>query len=199
MIKKYRKNLFLIGIVVILMFYSLWLWTEGFGISNKYPYGSTIAKALNYSYEHKNSNIGFNKIITTVDIKENEKLVLYESNRNTLCCGFVKKKWNGKWIVTSASGELSFKADSYGKGKDKPQIIWIWDNFKEFGITYGVIFDNQINKIEVAGNKASIFYDNAKANLWYFIDKSSASNGKFKPNYDVKAYDKDNKVMYSYF
>ncbi|MFL0267419.1 hypothetical protein [Candidatus Clostridium radicumherbarum] len=97
MLKSYKRNLLVIGTGVILVF--TWFWTEGFGISPRYQYGNTIEKALNFWYQRGTSNVGLSKVISIVDINDGKKIVFYETNKNIVMAGLVRKKWNNKWVV----------------------------------------------------------------------------------------------------
>jgi hypothetical protein len=194
LLKKYRKNLFIIIIGVLLVF--SWFWTEGFGISPRYEYGNTIEKALNFWHQKNSTNIGLLKIVSTVQIQDNEKLVFFETTKNTIMCGLVKKKWNNKWIVIQQGGELQpdYKINQTQENlKSKPVLQWVWSNLNEFGITFGIVYDQSVETITVGKKNAILLNKHTDRYIWYYIDKTNHSN------VDVKAYDKYNKLVYSYY
>lgn len=182
-----------------------WFWTEGFGFTNKYPYGSTIEKALKSMHDNVGYPGNLTKIAHTVDIEKNKKLVFYERDNNTLGCELPRKKWNGKWIVLSISGlELPLEAPSY-EGEDKSKVCWAPSDMNEFSANIGVIYDENIDKVQVAGKEAILFGKGSDMYIWCFVDMNKPSLDDYvpyrpyKPLYDVKAYDKNNNLEYSYY
>lgn len=199
MIKKSKKYLLMITIVVIFIF--SWFWTEGFGISPKYQYGKTIEQALNYWHERGQSNVGLVKIASTVDISENKKLVFYETTNHTLAAGLVEKKWNHKWIVVEQGGDVPLdNASEQGNNSKSDSLIrWRWHNLKDFGITYGVIYDPNIESVTVGTRSATLSNQYMYRYFWCNTDKDGFANGDLQPTADVKAYGKSGNIIYSYY
>lgn len=171
-----------------------WFWTEGYGISPKYQYGNTEEKALNFWYERGLSNIGVSKIISVVDIQKDKKLIIYKSNKNELWSGLVRKRWNNKWIVIEQGGGVPL----FDNEENKERVLdWKWHNMNEFGLTLGVINKLNVDKVLVDGNDAVILNaDDEK--VWYFIDRTGSSYVDNKPILDIKAFDENDNLIYSY-
>ena len=171
-----------------------WFWTEGFGINPKYQYGNNEEKALNFWYERRLSNIGVAKIISMVDIQKDKKLVFYQSNKNELWSGLVRKRWNNKWIVLEQGGGVPL----FENEENKEHVLdWKWHNMNEFGLTLGVINKLNVDKVLVDGKDAVILNaDNEK--VWYFIDQTGSSYVDNKPILNIKAFDKNDNLIYSY-
>ncbi|WP_425800723.1 hypothetical protein ACHOLT_11445 [Desulfitobacterium sp. Sab5] len=171
-----------------------WFWTEGYGISPKYQYGNTEEKALNFWYKRGLSNIGVSKIISVVDIQKDKKLIIYKSNKNELWSGLVRKRWNNKWIVIEQGGGVPL----FDNEENKERVLdWKWHNMNEFGLTLGVINKLNVDKVLVDGKDAVILNaDDEK--VWYFIDQTGSSYVDNKPILDIKAFDENDNLIYSY-
>ncbi|MFL0269299.1 hypothetical protein [Candidatus Clostridium radicumherbarum] len=195
--KQTKKYLLIVTIGVILIF-SLF-WTEGFGIAPKYQYGKTVEQALNFWYQRGQSNIGLLKAISTIDISNNKKLVFYETTNHTLSVGLVMKKWNNKWVVVGQGGDVPFDNSTQQSANSKSNLSFQWYNLSEFGVTFGVIYDPNIETITVGGKDATLLNKNTNRYIWYYTDKSYLGNGDLKPILDVKAYSKSGNLIYSYY
>lgn len=191
-----KAYLFIIAIVAILMF--SWFWTEGWGSNSKYAYGKTAEEALNFWHARGSSDTGLASTISSVDINNNEKLVFYKNTKNALSSGLVKKKWNNKWMVIEQAGDIPFNDDESSLNEVKHPINWAWHNMKEFGLTYGTIVDENVSKVQVGGKDATILTDNVNGGIWFFISKTGSSYSDNKPEMDIKAFDNQNKILYSY-
>jgi hypothetical protein len=192
--------LFIIGTVIILAF--TWLWTEGFGISPRYEYGDTIEKSLNFWYQRGSSSVGLSKVISIVDVKKNEKLVFYETNKSTVMVGLVKSKWNKKWVVIGEGGEIPLNysdIQQYSNSKDKPSLHWQWHNLNDFGITFGVVYDENIDTITIGDKDAILLNKQSDRYIFYLTDKTVSKSSDLKQICDIKAYDKNHKLIYSYY
>lgn len=198
--KNFKKNIFIVLIAALFIF--SYLWTEGFGISPRYEYGNTIESALNFWYLRGTSITGLSKIISTVDVNQNEKLVFYETKNNTMMVGLVKKKWNYKWMVIGKGGEISFDysdMQQYNSLKSEPILNWQWANLNEIGLTFGIVYDPTVETITVGGKNASLLNKDTNRCIWYFVTNSNYVNGDLKPILDIKAYEKSNRLVYSFY
>ena len=198
MLKNYKKIIFIILIGILVIF--SWLWTEGFGISPRYGYGSTIEKALNFWHERGKSTDGLSKIVSTVDIDKDKKLVFYETNNNALAIGLVKKKWNNKWVIIEEGREVSADyinyndTQQYKDSKSKRVLTWVWFNLNEIGVTLVFVYDPSVETISVGDKKAILINKNTNRYFWYSTDKTYAHSHN---GLNIKAYNKANKLVYS--
>lgn len=180
----------------------LYFWTNGFGINPKYPYGNTIEEALNYCYKKGIMGTGYKQTLGICDLPDNKKLVFFATTQNTLFSGLLKKKWNGKWEVIKYSGEIAFDFDKtaeWTNNKTIPALAWAWSNMKDFGLTYGIVFDDNVKSITVGNSSGRIIRGSSGKTIWYNIDNLNAPETEIKCNDDIKAYDKDKNMVYSYY
>lgn len=198
--KQNKKYLFIIIIGVIFIF--SWLWTEGFGIYPRYEYGSTIEKAINFWYQRGQSTINLSSVLSTIDVNHNEELVFYKTSKDTLMTALVKKKWNNKWIVVGRGGEVSFNPIDIQQNNNlnsEPTVNWMWCNLNEFGITFGIAYNPNVEAITVGDRSAVLLNKNTDRCIWYYTDKTNYTNTDLKPILDVKAYNKAGNLIYSYY
>lgn len=196
MLKGYIK--WIVAVIILAALIISLLWTEGFGLFPKYQYGKTGLQALNYSYQKGTSDVGHVIDVTTIDIDESEKLVLYISPKNTFTYGLVRKKWNNNWSVTAQGKELPFNLDPSYKFIPNPPLICTQEDMKKFRISYGIIFDRRIEKITVGDKDALLLRKEFGNPVWYLLDKLASSNTADDSKSEVKAYDKNQKLIYSY-
>lgn len=191
-----------ISIVLFICFIIIIFWTEGFGLTKRYQYGKTIESSLNFYYSHRMTDVGLNKIISIEDISENRKLVFYETNKDTLMVGLVKKKWNNKWIVVGQGGNIPLDISSIEESEDPTQyntLYWLWSNLNEFGITVGLIYDKNVESVTVSDKEAKLLNKYTDRYIFYTTDTTGATSTDLKDIMDVKAYDKNNNKIYSYY
>lgn len=191
-----------ITVICLSLIVFLYFFTNGFGINAKYPYGNTIEEALNYYYKKGTSETGCKQTLGICDIPGNKKLVFFITTQNTLSSGILKKKWNGKWEAMRYSGVIPFdfkKTAEWTNNKTIPALTWAWSNMEDFGLTYGIVFDDNVKSITVGNSNGSIIRGNSGKTIWYRIDNLNVPKAEIKPNMDIKAYDKDRNMVYSYY
>lgn len=198
-----KSNFFKFCIAIIIAGIAfLCFWTDCFGINAKYPYGDTIEEALNYYYKKGTSETGCKQTLGICDIPGNKKLVFFITTQNTLSSGILKKKWNGKWEAMRYSGVIPFdfkKTAEWTNNKTIPALTWAWSNMEDFGLTYGIVFDDNVKSITVGNSNGVIIRGTPGKTTWYSIDNLNVPKAEIKPNMDIKAYDKDKNMIYSYY
>lgn len=132
----------------------------------------------------------YNKIISIEDISENRKLVFYETNKDTLMVGLVKKKWNNKWIVLGQGGNIPLDISSIEESEDPNQyntLYWLWSNLNEFGITVGLINDKNVESVTVSDKEAKLLNKYTDRYIFYTTDTTGATSTDLKDIMDVKS------------
>ena len=196
MLKENKKDLLLLLICIIIIATSVWI--QNFGLPPKYDSGKTIEQALNVGYGKNPNSTGLSQILSIVDLPKDEKLVFYQSKKNTLSCGLIKKTWHNTWNVLRRSGEYPLDESVSAQDNQDKELAWIWTNMNEFGLTLGVVNDANIDKIMVGENKAVILNTPIQKKMWFFTDKTTSASGGYDVNLNIKAFNKDN-LLYSYF
>ncbi|WP_332664996.1 hypothetical protein, partial [Clostridium sp.] len=186
---KFKKWSIIILVSVVCIF--SYFWTEGFGIKPKYSYGDTIPDVLNFWYDRDLSYEGFKKEVFKEKLDNNRVLIVYETSKNNYGISILYKKWNGKWVEVGNNGIREFSEVS-STGDD---IEFQWSNFKEYGVTLGQVYNENIKHIKQNGVDAKIFNVSSNKRGFYVINKGDFGTGDLKFITNIKGYDANNKVV----
>jgi hypothetical protein len=180
--------------VLVLVFIILGDYTDGLWSNPNYEHGSTIIQTLNYYYNINKSNTKLDELIYQVKTN-NAYLVFYKDNYNLLNIALLKKRWNSRWKVLAKKRGISLEntlPNIWNLNESK--TTWQWTHLKngniQIPIFYGVIYSNDVNKIIVNNEEATIIRKN-DFNIWFSIQE-------YTNNYDIKIYNSSTQVIEKY-